>query len=151
MADPLSIISALVGIGAAAISTSKTLIELVDSIKKGPDQIAIISKDVHSFNSIVSSLQSALQDDNVKRVLQEDVALINMLGELEKPLSACLNLIASLTIKLQENVKSNQNGLRISGMGLKWFYFTRREIKELMDRLQVSRAMLDTALTAVGT
>lgn len=151
MADPLSIISAVVGIGAAAISTSKALIELVDSIKNGPDQIATISKDVHSFHSIVSSLQSALQDDNVKRVLQEDVALTRMVGDLEKPLNSCLNVIANLTIKLRENVKSDQNGLRISGMGIKWFYFTRREIKELMDRLQASRTMLDTALTAVGT
>lgn len=152
MADPLSIIASVVGIGGAAVSASRGLYELVNTIQNAPEQIATTSKDLHSFYTIVSSLHSALQDNDVKRVVRDDFDLTAMVGNLEEPLRSCTTVLGLLMVKIQGHLKPGEDGrgLRMSSVDLKW-YFTKKEVKELMERLEASKATLDTALTAVGT
>ncbi len=146
--DPLSIIAGVIAVGAAALQCSKALYELLDGIREAPEQIMAISRDAHAFYSVVSSLDSALHDEMINRVLEIDDSLTTLVGNLDQPIRNCSKTLAQIMLKVQAYVKtSEKNGLKFS-LDLKW-YFTKRGVKEGMDRLGHDKATLDTALSAL--
>ena len=87
--DPLSVIASIVSIATVAICSSKALFELVDDVKGGWEEVKIISRDAHAFYSVVFSLQLALEDDDIGAIVCDDAALLQMIGNLQRPLSNC--------------------------------------------------------------
>ena len=79
MTDPFSIIAGVLGIATAAIRSSKALIELVDDIRGGPEEIKAVSRDVHAFYSIIIALNATLKDDSIRDVVSGDVAMMDMI------------------------------------------------------------------------
>ena len=148
MTDPFSVILGVISVGAAALQCSKALYELLDDIREAPEQIIAISRDAHAFHSVVCSLESALRNGIIKSVLEKDDSLTALVGNLEQPIQNCSRTLTQITIKIQPHVKtSEKNGMKFS-LDLKW-YFTKRGVKEGMDRLSYDKATLDTALSAL--
>ena len=148
MADPFSVVLGVITISTAALQCSKALYELLDNIREAPEQIIVISRDAHAFYSVVCSLDSALRDEVINSVLENDGSLTTLVGNLEQPIRNCSKTLGQMMAKIQAHVKtSEKNGLKFS-LDLKW-YFTKRGVKEGMDRLGHDKATLDTALSAL--
>ena len=149
--DPLSIIAGVLGITSVAAQSSKALFELIDGVRSAPEEITNISRDVHAFYSILYSLEVSLKDSKISTVIAEDGSLTSLLGNLDKPLANCSNVLGQLMLKIRSFVKPlDGERWRMTSNGFQW-YFGRREILELTQRLEACKATLDTGLTAIGT
>ena len=152
MADPLSIIASVVAITAAAIRSSKTLFELVDDIKGGPEEIKSISRDTHSFYSIIFSLNATLEDTSIRDAVSGDDAMLEMIGNLTRPLSNCEAVLVELMVKIQKQLKlgSDGRGNRMSATNVEWGLFTKSEIRGLQLRLEAAKSTLNSALNGIS-
>ncbi|KAL9105835.1 MAG: hypothetical protein Q9227_009043 [Pyrenula ochraceoflavens] len=158
MADPLSIAASVAGIisGAVAltrltIETSKAVIDLVSSIREAPQEIQTVGKDVHAFYSVVSSLEIALKDGDIRNTIENDKAMIDLVGNLTAPLSNCRGLLGELMVKLQKLLRSNSDGKVLSVSSFKWAFMNRGEIRTLQIRLEAMKSTFGSALDAIVT
>jgi hypothetical protein len=153
MTDPLSIIAGVIGITAAAITSSKAFFELVNDIKGVPEEIRSVSRDVHAFYSIIFSLNVTLKEDDVKYVISGDEAMVEMTRNLAGPLDNCRAVLGELMVKIQKGFKpgSEGKGSRMSSINVKWTLFTKSEIRDLQLRLEATKSTLGSALDAVTT
>ncbi|KAL8863937.1 MAG: hypothetical protein Q9174_007507 [Haloplaca sp. 1 TL-2023] len=149
--DPLSIIAGVLGITTAAVQSSKALFELIDGIRSAPDEIKNISQDIHAFYNILYSLEVSLRDSKITTVIAEDESLTSLLGNLDRPLANCSNVLGQLMLKIRSFVKPLEGEKwRMTSNSIQW-YFGRREILELTQRLEACKATLDTGLIAINT
>ena len=149
--DPLSIIAGVVGVAAAAASSSRQLSELVESIQQAPEEIRSISRDTHAFYSIVYSLEISLNDPKIMATVADDEALTILVGKLKEPLIICTTVLGQMMVKIQAFVRPLDRARhRMSSNDIKW-YFLKKEIRQLKERIETSKATLDIGLTAVGT
>ncbi len=67
MADPLSVIAGVVGVGATASKGVSIFSDLVDAVQNAPDEFAGISRELRGCRSTVSSLQTVMQNGCITR------------------------------------------------------------------------------------
>lgn len=149
--DPLSAIAGVLGIVTFAAQSSKSLYELIDSVRSAPGEIKTISRDTHAFYNILFSLESSLKDPKVTAAIAEDEGLIALVGNLREPLGNCTSVLGQLMVKIQGFVRPlDGERKRFSNNDLKW-WIGKKEILELTGRVEATKATLNTGLTAVGT
>ena len=145
------IIASIAGIATAAIVTSKKLYELVDDVKEGPEEIGHIARDAHAFYSIVFSLQLALKEEDIRSIVRDDAAILQMIQNLQRPLTNCETVLGKIRAKIERHLKPHPRGFRMSSIDLKWGLITKSEIKDLLRKLEATKSTLDNALAAVTT
>ncbi|KAL9626364.1 MAG: hypothetical protein Q9164_007892, partial [Protoblastenia rupestris] len=140
MTDPFSIIAGVVGIATVAIRSSKALIELVDDIKGGPEEIKAVSRDVHAFYSIIIALNATLKDDSIRDVVSGDVAVMEMIRLLQDPLSNCKKILGELMVKIQAHLQpaSDSKRRRTAFISVKWSLLTKTTVRDLLLRLEAT-------------
>lgn len=84
--------------------------DLVDTVKNAPEEITAISKDIHAFHNVVSSVQIALRHPGVKRVVLDDEKLSEVVERLGDPLTNCASILAQLESKIKPHLKSTEDG-----------------------------------------
>ena len=147
--DALAIISGVIAVSGAAIGASKSLLDIVDTIKNAPEEITAIAKDTRAFSNVVSSLETALRDHQVKEVLHGDPSMTELVEKLKEPLQNCSTILSQIKPRIQKYLKpANGGGSQINKRGFKWF-FARQEVKECMTRLEATKTTLDSALTSI--
>lgn len=145
----LGIIASVVQLAGAAITSARALCDLVDTIKHAPEEVSAISKDTHAFRNVVSSVKTALQDNTVQLILTGDRKLSEVVEGLEEPLKNCSAVLAQLKPRIESHLKpTSDGGSRMSNVNFKW-YFKKRDIADCRNRLEATKATLDTALTSV--
>ncbi|KAL8674291.1 MAG: hypothetical protein Q9168_001284 [Polycauliona sp. 1 TL-2023] len=148
--DPLSIIAGVLGIAAVAAQSSKALYEMIDAIRAAPNEIKTISRDTSDFYTIVYSLELSLNDPKITAIIAEDDALTTLIANLRSPIGNCSSVLGQLMTKIQSFVKPlDGERYRMSSNDLKW-YFGRKEILELTERVEATKQTLDLGLTAIG-
>lgn len=150
MSEPLSIIASVAAVSTAALQSAQVLLQLIDGIKNAPEEIDAISNDTHAFYDIVFSLETSLKDDEVVSVVRENIIMVAMVANIEKPLRNCSTTLDQIMYKIQGRVRvpSNGKGSKFSS-GAQW-YFRRKDIKESMDRLGQNKATLNAALNTIS-
>ena len=146
--DPLSTIAGVAGISAAAMQSVKSLFDLVDSVKGATEEMRAVSRDVHAFYSIVFSLNVTLKEEDIKGVVSGDKAMVEMIGNLKKPLDNCRAVLGELMVKVQKRI-SVDKGPRMNMAKVKWGLFTKKEVRDLQLRLEATKSTLHSALNAV--
>ncbi|ERF68059.1 hypothetical protein EPUS_09411 [Endocarpon pusillum Z07020] len=151
MADPFSIIAGVLGITAAVIQSSKIFLELVNDIRRCPEEVKSVSKDVHAFYAIISSLNVTLREVDVKDAIAYDDALLTTIGNLAHPLEHCRVILGELKVKIQQQLLPfpNDRRFRINSKILRWSLFTKSEIRTLQRRLEATKTTLCIALDAI--
>lgn len=152
MGDPLSIIAGVVGIATAAVQSSKTLIDLMKTIRGAPAEVTAISRDVYAFASIVLTVSATVEQDVLRGFLSDDGSIVSIIGNLRLPLSNCQAVLEELIAKLQKGSRLSlmNNGSRSAFMNITWVMFTKNEVKELRGRLENAKSTLDVALSAIS-
>jgi hypothetical protein len=150
MADPLSITAGVVGIATATINTAKALCAIIDDIKDGPGDIESVSRDAHAFYSIIFSLLATLKEDKVRHVVERDVAMVEMIRNLYRPLPHCQALLGELMVQIQKQLKwsTDAQGSRRIFVIVNWTFFTKGKIRALQVRLEASKSTLCSASNA---
>ena len=153
--DPVTgvagIVSGTIGFTRLALEASKVLLDLVNDIRKAPTEIRSVSKDIHAFYSIVFSLDIALRERDVQAVLQNDEAMVEMLGNLTVPLDSCRTVLGELMLKIQKLLKHGSKGKGLFVSSLRWSLFNKNEIKQLQVRLETLKSTFSSALDAITT
>lgn len=149
--DPFSIVAGVLGIVSVAAQSSKSLCELIDTVRSAPSEVKNISRDTHAFYNILFSLESSLKDSKVTAAIADDESLITLLANLSEPLKNCTNILGQLMVKIQGFIRPlDGERKRFSSNDLKW-WMGKKEILELTSRVDATKATLNTGLTAVGT
>ncbi|KAL8747506.1 MAG: hypothetical protein Q9190_000635 [Brigantiaea leucoxantha] len=149
--DPLSVLASVLAVAGATAQTAKSLYELVDGVRHAPDEIVALSKDTHAFYNIVFSLETSLRDRKISKMVGEEQPLTILVGNLEEPLKNCSAALGRLMVKIQSVVRPlDGERFRMSSNELKW-YFMKKEIKELTDQVERTKATLNNAQTNVIT
>ena len=152
MADPLSIVASVLAIATAAVQSSKALFELVDDIRGGHEEIKSISKDAHSFHSIIHSFSITLKNASIREIISDDDGMLEMIKDLESPLFNCEEALSELMVKLQKRLKldTDRRGLSRSIVNVKWGLFTKSEVRRLQLRLEAAKSTLNSAMSAIS-
>lgn len=151
MADPLSIFASVLAIASTVIQSSKALFELVDDIREGPEEIRSISRDAHSFYSVVFSLNTTLGDARIREIISDDDALLDMISNLKSPLSNCEAVLAKLMIKMQTlRLGPESRGDRMRLASVKWGLFSKSEVRGLQLRLEAAKSTLNSVLNGIS-
>ena len=145
----IGLIASVVGVAGAALTSSRALFEMVDEVRNAPVEISAISKDIHSFHDVVSSVQMAIRDRLVIKALLGDTKLCELVVRLEAPLQNCSNTLNQLKPRIQTHLKSTSDGkFRISSINVRWIY-KKKDIIDCRNRLEVTKSTLDAALSSV--
>ncbi|SLM34756.1 hypothetical protein LPUS_03692 [Lasallia pustulata] len=145
MIDPLSTIASVVAVSTAALQSAQILLHLIDGIRNAPDEIAAISNDTHAFYDIVASLEASLKDNGVVSVVGENNAMVAMVANIELPLRNCSATLGQLMLKVQGHIKPLNDGKGSKfTTGAQW-YFRKKNVRDLLDRLGQNKATLNAA------
>lgn len=145
----IGLIASVVGVAGAALTSSRALFEMVDEVRNAPVELSAISRDIHSFHDVVSSVQMAIRDRLVIKALLGDKKLCELVIRLEAPLQNCSTILTQLKPRIQTHLKSTSDGkLRISSIDVRWI-FKKKDIIDCRNRLEVTKSTLDAALTSV--
>lgn len=149
--DPFSIVVGVLGTAVATAEAAKALYELVDGVRHAPDEIIVISKDTHAFYNIVYSLEMSLKNPTIRDMVSNEEALAILVGNLKDPLTNCSAALGRLMVKIQSVIRPlDDERSRMSSNELKW-YFMKKEVKELTDQVERTKATLNSAQTNVIT
>lgn len=151
MADPLSVIASVIGVGTFAARSAKALYDLVSTIINASTEIKGISDDVRGLHAILLSLKSHLQEEDIQVVIREDKVMLEMLTNLKDPLASCSNALEQLRLKLKSHLKlsGDRKSSKFSNIDVKW-WFTKGTLKDLLDRLGRNKDTLNVALAAIS-
>ena len=150
MADPLSIVGAIIAVATTAIQTSKFLVELIEDIKGSPREVKSISRDAHAFYSIIFSLIATLKEERVRHIVSRDETVMELVRNLDKPLSNCQAELGDIMLKIQRQLilGFNANGSGMCFIKIKWAFFTKTELRASHLRLEANKSTLCAALNA---
>ena len=139
----------VVGIAGAALTSSRALYQMVDEVRNAPQELSAISKDTRSLHDTVTSVQMALRNPSVIRILQEDQQLCDQVIRLEEPMQSCSAIITQLIQRIEPHLKTSRSGtVRLSSIDFRWV-FKKKDILDCRDRLEASKLTLNDALTSV--
>ena len=139
----------VVGVATAALASSRALYEMVDEVRNAPDELSAISKDVHSLHDVITSIQLALRDTIVVKVLQEDRQLCDRVTRLESPMLNCTTMMSQLKLRIEPHLKMSSSGsLRFSSIDIRWG-FKKKDIIECRNRLEATKSTLNAALASI--
>ncbi|KAL9600677.1 MAG: hypothetical protein Q9219_003007 [cf. Caloplaca sp. 3 TL-2023] len=148
--DPLSAVAGLVSIAAVGATLSKQLYELTESIQQAPEEIQTISRDTRAFYSIIFSLEASLKDSRIAVTIADDTDLMDLVERLEPPLRNCTAVFGQLMVQMQALLKSSRGEwYKMSSSYMKW-YFRKKGIRELQQKVEASKQTLDLGLSAIG-
>ncbi|KAG8527897.1 uncharacterized protein KY384_006813 [Bacidia gigantensis] len=155
MADPLSVVASIAGIAAVALKSTNALLDFSTKVKNAPKEVASISDDALNISRIISSLQSAIQNAQIKAALQSgpNSEVLNAIEALQDPLIACSSTNEGLLQKMKSYTKpvNGSDGERsISHRRIKW-YLSRKEVNDMVSGVERTKKTLDTAMNAVVT
>lgn len=141
--------ASVVGVATAALASSRALYEMVDEVRNAPDELSAISKDMHSLHDVVTSIQLALRDSIVVKVLQENPQLCDLVTRLKDPMLNCTTMMSQLKLRIEPHLKLSSNGtLRLSSIDIRWV-FMKKDIIDCTNRLEATKSTLNTALTSI--
>ena len=145
----IGLIASVVGVAGAALKSSQALFIMIDQVRNAPVELSAIANDTHSFHDVVTSIQMAIRDPVIVRVLQSDRKLCDLVVRLEEPLQNCSAVLVQLKPRIQPHLKSSSDGkLRFSNVSVRWV-FKRKDILDCSSRLEATKSTLDAALTSI--
>ena len=89
MADPFSIARTVITVVVAALQSANILSEILTSIEEGPEEVSRICRDLHAFQLLVFSLETALEDGDIQLRIFQDNLLETLVANLKDPLLNC--------------------------------------------------------------
>lgn len=105
MAEPFSIFASALTVAAAAVESSRILLEVANGIKTGSKEIKAISRDAQSIQSTISSLHATLKNGKIRAGNTDDDAMLEIIKSLIAPLSNCEMVLEELAFKMQKMSK----------------------------------------------
>ena len=147
--EPISAIASVAGVATAAIQVSKSIYDVIQTVRNAPAEIIALSDDAHAINTIISTLSLLFEDQKTRIIVSTDKHVTEAIRNLDNPLRNCLKLLQQLNAKLREHLKPAEGGgWKVSSRDFKW-YFTKNDVRELVKRLESTKSSLDIALGSI--
>jgi hypothetical protein len=144
MAEPIGVISGIIGLLLAATKLSTAISHQIDAIRGVPRTLQLLSTDLKAFRSVLDTLKSSLdREDTANGVLHPAVT-----DELQRVLGESVRVFAALDERLRSCLKdagSKMGVWRRVRMSLKM-----REFKEVREELMVQKATLNVTVTVAN-
>jgi HPt (histidine-containing phosphotransfer) domain-containing protein len=150
-----------------ATKTSLQLYELISTIRRAPDEIQAVNRDVFAFNTLVCSLTTSLSTSQVREIVEQDAEIENSLKMLQVPMESCNDSYERLMEKLKPylqpdegspeasdgrieggNAKGKSGSQRVTWSNFTWF-FRRREVYPLITELDRAKTTFGDAMGGV--
>jgi Fungal N-terminal domain of STAND proteins len=142
MADPIGIISGVVGIAMSTLHVAGKLKELIDGIQGAPEAVKALSKDLHALQGVLEALNSLLEDSR----FTERRLCAEAMPALEPHLHNCTTTLDSISMAIARHTKPSGDPKKSKWSGFIW-YFREKEILTLQNRLTTYKMSLDLAVS----
>ena len=151
MAEPLSLVLGALPLAIQAVQASKTLLGFMADIRRAPGNIKAVSKEVHAFYNVLSSLSVVLKEQDVQTAISRNDTLLETVETLIKPINNCRAILGQLSVKLEKlrNSYPETHDIRSSLVGVKWSLFSKNEISKLQRTLEAEKLTISVALDAI--
>ena len=151
MADPLSLVLGALPLAIQAVQASKALLGFMADIRGAPANIKAVSKEVHAFYNVLSSLSVVLKDQDVQTAISRNNTLLETVETLIKPINNCRAILGQLSVKLEKLRSSytDTRDIRSSLVGVKWSLFSKNEISKLQRTLEAEKLTISVALNVI--
>lgn len=154
MAEVLGTVSAVLAIAETSLKASSALHNLFTTIKDAPREIIVLDRDISVFNSLVISLQAALNSEDVMVIVKRDIEIDKLLEILLLPMTNCKEVCEEIHKKLQSfrvSLPSSEGALdiepprRFQLKFAKW-HFAKKDVYALLARFQASKGIFSDAM-----
>ncbi|ODM14982.1 hypothetical protein SI65_09477 [Aspergillus cristatus] len=157
--------AAILQLAELATKSALQLYELFSVIKNAPQEIITISRDVHTFHTLVCGLEKSLRSDTVRFIVDRDPEISKALQTLETPMENCRIAFDRIMQKLKPHIKVDtmvqspvsESGsdrsiqvqrARISRTDVAWF-FRRKEVYTLARELERTKSTFGDAMRSI--
>ena len=151
MADPLSLVLGALPLAIQTFQASKALLGFMADIRGAPGNIKAVSKEVHAFYNILSSLSFVLKDQDVQTAISGNNALLETVETLIKPINNCQATLGQLSVELEKlrSSYSETHDIRSSLVRVKWSLFSKNDISTLQQTLEAEKLTISVALNVI--
>ena len=151
MVDPLSLVVGALPLAIQAVQASKALLGFLADIRDAPGNIKAVSKEVHAFYNVLSSLNVVLKDQDVQTAISGNNTLLETVETLIKPISNCRAILGQLSVKLEKlrSSYSEIHDIRSSLVRVKWSLFSKNDISKLQQTLEAEKLTISVALNVI--
>lgn len=155
MADPLSVISAIVGLVAVSAQLGVLAKQLCDSAKEAPASMEQIKEEMDHLNLIFAQVELLIKGTSKKRPSKTRLTMLS-LHSLMTVLSGCVLLSSKLQSKLGDvaglvdpATQIPTKGMKFSLDRIKWALWKEQEVGVMLQDLQRYKLSLNLMLTIV--
>lgn len=145
--EAISSVASVLALIGAAVRTGRETLVLVQSSRKAPVHIRRLAAELEDLEKILTGFQNLLK----KFEMQSDQTVVEMLDNLKKVLSSCVNVL--LDVKKNVSRFLNHNGGVVAGrwQGFVWATFKKEDVSALQETLSSYTAMLALSFSAIST
>ena len=149
MADPLSVVAAVIGLAAIATKSTRAFLDIVSSARQVPHEIATTANDVRILHANLSFLVSLLNDREIEAALRSNKPLADLVSNLMHPLRDYERAVQKLTLKLRNVLsRKERSTLKPIARNLK-FWIAAKDIRELRMNVEAAKSTLIMSLGAI--
>lgn len=144
MADPVSI--ALKGAG-TAFTICKATYELVQAMKRAPDDIRRVAADMQGFYNVLGTLSHTIEDQ--RGILESQGPAAYHLGNISSLIEDAVGAFQDIQIRVQDFIAVNGKILGGRWERLKWHTFAKEDVTHIRLHLSNIKLSLSIALSTL--
>ena len=155
MSDPLSVLSAVVGLVAVSAQLGVLTKQLCDSAKEAPASMAQVKEEMHHLNLVFAQVELLVTGTTKKTPSKTRMTMLS-LQDLMTVLSGCVLLFSKLENKLGDvaglvdpATQKPAKGVQFTMERIKWALWKEEEVGAILQDLQRYKISLNLMLTVV--
>lgn len=146
MAEIVGTVSAAVGLAATALHAVRVLANDLGSIKDAPQTIANAKTELHNVQSVIESLQAALDQSDWQPVLSDIVCT----GNLEAALKACSEVCGRFHEELKKLLRHSSEGELSRRDRFNVGFLAKDRVTAFISELNVCKSTISLALNGAN-
>lgn len=147
--DPVTVITAVITIAGAVCKSYEQISEFVTKVHSAPKVLEGIRSRVERIQSLVMNLKLALEETDIRKVIERDVLALKHVRALNEPLREVEGTLDEVVVNLTRQYKSTGDGKHWK---VRWrYYLTISDWDELQARLNIHIQDLGASMQGLNT
>ena len=143
--DPMTITTAVIGIAAVALHSTRRMIEFIDGIQGAPQAVKALSRDLNALEKVLQTLNDVLSHPD----FQGNARRAELAALLQDPLDNCTLALDDISLAIKPYTKPSANSRNSKWRGFTWS-FREKEILTLQRMLMSYKSSLNMAVAVAN-
>ncbi|KAI9660712.1 MAG: hypothetical protein M1821_010064 [Bathelium mastoideum] len=147
--DPLSVTASAIAIAGAICTSYEQISKFVALVRNAPNQLEGLHSRAGTLNSLVANLKQALEENAIRKVVEQDELALSHVRALDTPLKAVEHTLNEVVDKLTSQYRPTTDK-KAYKIRLK-YYLSTSDWKDLQARLNLHVQVLSASMQGLNT